>query len=842
MATRSAGSRKDGGEPLWMGSLRADDVASYDERIIEIEHEIDELEFEDVKQHVLHHHILPLTPPSSPPASGRLRSSSSASTSFTKMNDLTAAITAIVLQALPLLSKLVRLLAVWRVRLLVLKKIPAFLESLLAAEIAIQSAWKAVCPAGIDDGSKYTTNGATGPVLKQEEFAIMKTVVESKVSEAARTTDFLLDTLDGWEDTIPEEWIERIDAAEREYGEWVALCERKIRESDWKRVTIKRPTLAPPLQILEKTATGHTHTGKAAAGASMLPKPIHARKKRSADTRSAKPDNDAATTTGATYPPTMPHTPPRALSVQSSLESLRSEPELPSFTKVKPFDDANDEDMDSTTASIIHIPSDERLPSQLGLAGEDRASIIFADDLPDDSFDMADPEDPEELRKDASPSSSPPDFRATVIRSPIAFNDMPTVAEIPDEDGSTRPKTPFESSFVFGGVTKDDMDISHDVPPYLDSPGSSESPVSMSSRRTSVTSEDDQLQQQIIEILESIPAKIHLSSQPSPTFSHLNPPDFKVPRKGKVNSENTRSLSSMSSRSMTPSFLLAPAYSRNPRPRHQRGNQEIKLYHLSRSTGEAPIKLFIRPVGENGERVMVRVGGGWADLTEYLKEYASHHSRRSKTGAPSQIEIRDVPLSSSFSGSINNRVGSSPPSRPNSALGSPATINSLNIRKSRRSTTSSISTTAGSSDGSTGIIGASSNDNNSSTSTSTSTSTSNNNNNNNKIPRTPLASMTRPSSATPPSEGLVQSRSSSRMSWTEEDSTLGMSGPRAKNIEMSEESKAWVESVKERVRIASGELRSSEHLEGKFGEIGRVGGTKRVFRKSLANKNAGDRS
>ncbi|CAK7243013.1 MAG: hypothetical protein STHCBS139747_004519 [Sporothrix thermara] len=761
MATRSAGSRKDGGEPLWMGSLRADDVASYDERIIEIEHEIDELEFEDVKQHVLHHHILPLTPPSSPPASGRLRSSSSASTSFTKMNDLTAAITAIVLQALPLLSKLVRLLAVWRVRLLVLKKIPAFLESLLAAEIAIQSAWKAVCPAGIDDGSKYTTNGATGPVLKQEEFAIMKTVVESKVSEAARTTDFLLDTLDGWEDTIPEEWIERIDAAEREYGEWVALCERKIRESDWKR---------------------------------------------------------------------------------SSLESLRSEPELPSFTKVKPFDDANDEDMDSTTASIIHIPSDERLPSQLGLAGEDRASIIFADDLPDDSFDMADPEDPEELRKDASPSSSPPDFRATVIRSPIAFNDMPTVAEIPDEDGSTRPKTPFESSFVFGGVTKDDMDISHDVPPYLDSPGSSESPVSMSSRRTSVTSEDDQLQQQIIEILESIPAKIHLSSQPSPTFSHLNPPDFKVPRKGKVNSENTRSLSSMSSRSMTPSFLLAPAYSRNPRPRHQRGNQEIKLYHLSRSTGEAPIKLFIRPVGENGERVMVRVGGGWADLTEYLKEYASHHSRRSKTGAPSQIEIRDVPLSSSFSGSINNRVGSSPPSRPNSALGSPATINSLNIRKSRRSTTSSISTTAGSSDGSTGIIGASSNDNNSSTSTSTSTSTSNNNNNNNKIPRTPLASMTRPSSATPPSEGLVQSRSSSRMSWTEEDSTLGMSGPRAKNIEMSEESKAWVESVKERVRIASGELRSSEHLEGKFGEIGRVGGTKRVFRKSLANKNAGDRS
>jgi hypothetical protein len=71
---------------------------------------------------------------------------------------------------------------------------------------------------------------------------------------------------------------------------------------------------------------------------------------------------------------------------------------------------------------------------------------------------------------------------------------------------------------------------------------------------------------------------------------------------------------------------------------------------------------------------------------------------------------------------------------------------------------------------------------------------------------------------------------------------------------MSEENKAWVESVKEKVRLASGErkvsgsqphhqvlhhqpppqpqqpLQPDEYNRGKFGELGKVGGTKRLFR------------
>ncbi len=211
------------------------------------------------------------------------------------------------------------------------------------------------------------------------------------------------------------------------------------------------------------------------------------------------------------------------------------------------------------------------------------------------------------------------------------------------------------------------------------------------------------------------------------------------------------------------------------------------MYHLSRSDGQAPIRLLIRCVGENGERVMVRVGGGWADLGEYLKEYASHHGRRSAT--PGDVEIKDLPRVSTTRGS---GTGSSPASRPASALESP--ITPLLVRKTRRS------------------VGEDSMP---------------------KLPKTPLALVSTTQSDTPPSDASTRSRSSSRLSWTEEDSSLGMAGPRAKQIEMSDESKAWVESVKEKVRIASSEHKPPEprSSSSNFGEIGKVGATRRLFKR-----------
>ena len=58
---------------------------------------------------------------------------------------------------------------------------------------------------------------------------------------------------------------------------------------------------------------------------------------------------------------------------------------------------------------------------------------------------------------------------------------------------------------------------------------------------------------------------------------------------------------------------------------------------------------------------MVRIGGGWADLGEYLKEYANHHGKRSVSD--SRFAIQGMP-SSPFTSSP-----SAPGSRPGSSDG-----------------------------------------------------------------------------------------------------------------------------------------------------------------------------
>ena len=253
----------------------------------------------------------------------------------------------------------------------------------------------------------------------------------------------------------------------------------------------------------------------------------------------------------------------------------------------------------------------------------------------------------------------------------------------------------------------------------------------------------------------------------------------------------------MSSRGVTPSFTLSPVKTTRPKP--QRSQQEIKVYHLSRSTGEAPIKLFIRCVGEHGERVMVRVGGGWADLSEYLKEYASHHGRRTAAAENQnpKVEVREGARAPSRGENL-----SSPPSTPGSkADASP--ITPLNVRKTRRSVGNSDAPRA--------------------------------------LPATPLGKMLGDDSVPSSSERFNRSRSNSHLTWVEDDSSfLGLAGPTGKKVEMSEENKAWVESVKEKVRLASGELRPADDSnKNKFGELGKVGGTKRLFPRAPSRASLG---
>ncbi|AEO62669.1 562b136d-b473-4e18-9feb-87c95234be40 [Thermothielavioides terrestris] len=856
----------------YIGSLPAADVARYERRLDEIAQGLEELDIEEIKRQVLNNHIMPLSRPGTPVMDSS-RSATSALSSVAMLDDLAALITATTVQALPNISKLAKLMNTWNFRLLVLRKIPVFLASLTDAEVALRSGWNAI---GLDTtpdraaGNLPNGTAGTGPAtLSREDFDVMKTVLGRKVAKAGRDLDSMLDILEGQPDTLPEEWIDRLDALELGYSEWSVAGERKVKEADLARSasqaaleqnSSEQPApLEPNLSAGASSATsGSLTSASPKAQAPEAATPLNGSSTRAlghaevlpplikihptAEEHELQPEDDCPDTDDEELAP-------GAYDRVSSVQQSGSRGSSPADTAhdYRGEDAAGADGSPSNSEIELSGISEHQAPPSESRGRRDsdvsqsstvmqEASSIFTDSFSSD-LDHGTPERPRQQAtvRDGDISGFP-SFRSSTRSMSVSFNDQPSVAELPSFPSP--PSTPTKSV-----ILEDDVATEPDSPSEISMPRS-----------------DDQLQQQISEILESVPAKIRLTAEPPPV--NLNPPDFKMPTARKSSrpdaiprSQSSLSMRSAYSRSGTPSFTLAPAYGRSSRPRHQRTNQDIKLYHLSRSNGEAPIKLFIRCVGEHGERVMVRVGGGWADLGEYLKEYASHHLRRSAGGGvdDDKVEVKDIPRT----GAVR---ADSPPSRPASALdvshhhahyhNSPESP--LRVRKTRRPTQHSHED-----------ANASNNSNNDTDEPSTSTA----------CPKTPLAPAGR-RDATPPSDGSSRSRSSSRFNWLDDDgdlSALGMAGPRAKHIEMSEERRAWVESVKEKVRIASGERKVSLPLAGGappslpgsmvaaggggggpgqgqpqgleaslmdrdkggavFGEMGKVGSTKRLFRR-----------
>ncbi|KAF2766114.1 hypothetical protein EJ03DRAFT_330390 [Teratosphaeria nubilosa] len=83
------------------------------------------------------------------------------------------------------------------------------------------------------------------------------------------------------------------------------------------------------------------------------------------------------------------------------------------------------------------------------------------------------------------------------------------------------------------------------------------------------------------------------------------------------------------------SITIAPAEASS-----RKSESEVKLYHLTQADSDQPIKLFVRIVGE-GERVMVRVGGGWQDLADFLRQFATHHGSRTASGSALEVITTD---------------------------------------------------------------------------------------------------------------------------------------------------------------------------------------------------------
>ncbi|RDA83091.1 hypothetical protein CP532_3083 [Ophiocordyceps camponoti-leonardi (nom. inval.)] len=751
--------------------LSAAEAARYANRVDQIGRDLDRLDVEEIKKHVLANHVLPLSRPTTPVTDSDLSSLSSAS-SFIKMDDLTAVVTTIVMQALPNLARLSALLRLWTIRLRVLREASPFLYALEDAEAHLASVMES------------HPNSRNDP----------HTNVAASVAEPARILDYMLDCLDGMPDTLPDVWIDRVEALERDYAEWVATCERNM-----------------------SARAKHWSDGAVADDSAIAsPGPTEL---RTSSWQADGPNDELETGRGLPRKDTLHR--------DKGGESLASTPE--SLSRVGRY---HGEHHDSDAPPHCRfVPGDGALDDTSPLSGR---AVEEDDDDDDDEHSGLPPlrmsDSHQSLNSQASTlifsgfggamSSSPPDMSTSPAVRLEDADDSPLHRRgKTGADDLLFLKSPADESFA------DDFDDSMSV--MEDGTGSS---YTLRSEGGGAADDDQQLRQQISNIIDAIPAaKIKLASEPV----NLNPPDLQLPRlRTAVSREGVRrsasnlsTVSSSRAATATPSFTLSPA--KHCRPRHRRAHQEIKVYHLSRSTGEPPIKLFIRCVGEHGERVMVRVGGGWADLSEYLKAYASHHGRRSTKHA-SRVEICREVVSASTPTSHQSFFSSSPITRPGSAaamttmtttttmtavddLVSPATPFQVRKMRALEAAYSSYPTVGGSSSSSS-----------------------------RRRPWTPVGGGGLASSAPATREkepSSADSMRSLRSSWFEDEdgsSFLGLAGPSGRKVEMTDENRAWVESVKEKVRIASGSASllpatAAAMQSGRFGELGSVGSTRRLF-------------
>jgi hypothetical protein len=325
----------------------------------------------------------------------------------------------------------------------------------------------------------------------------------------------------------------------------------------------------------------------------------------------------------------------------------------------------------------------------------------------------------------------------------------------------------------------------------------------------------DDLERKISDILTTIPARIHLTSGPGPDAHEIKPSRGVGHKGSRGYLRAARSASGL----RTPALTLSPVKNEfessnagaGRKSTNARIDNDIKLYHLTQPGKEQPIKLFIRRVGENGERVMVRVGGGWSDLGEYLRQYAEHHGRR--TASEGKFEVLGLEVQGSDAGSA----------RPGSVMSTTRRV-SGGGRKTPNTTP----------DGKLAGLGISTDS-----------------------PPPPMPRFERDSTPAIAEEAPTPPSNDSQKSW--HGSEVGLAGPKTKKIELTGEKLEWIEGMMKQARTVSnsnlnkamkederGEGRSKSRSESRsasrstsraaakrpvqdFVDLGKTGSTRRVF-------------
>lgn len=197
---------------------------------------------------------------------------------------------------------------------------------------------------------------------------------------------------------------------------------------------------------------------------------------------------------------------------------------------------------------------------------------------------------------------------------------------------------------------------------------------------------DSDLQEKIHSILTTIPGRIRLSNNIARDYDQQSViSSMSSSKKPRLKARSPFSTPSRAG-TPTPSEGFTPSSRQRRTVSHKSEDKTVKVYHLHHRGKTEPTKLFVRTVGEDGERVMVRVGGGWADLGEYLREYVMHHGRQ--TPSSSHVEVKGLPATTASPGSTTSAaatvIAQTSPRGPATVPTSNRPGSSLSVYKSRR--------------------------------------------------------------------------------------------------------------------------------------------------------------
>ncbi|KAL1606820.1 hypothetical protein SLS60_004229 [Paraconiothyrium brasiliense] len=748
----------------YWGSLLSVEVQAHEARLDEISDDLLSLDVEELKGHVLDMHPGSRSRPSSA-GYGASRSS------YKPMDDFNFLITQTLISALPHHFQLKDRLQTWTARVTVLREAPRYLDDLKTAQKAMRLGWEALGPPKDPSDDAFNTWKKTVDTISG--------VMRDRVSDLGRRLDTMLDTLEGHEDCLPDRWIDVFEGVEGDFERWIQESQIKVIEFDVRRHGGPRDESL----VLERGLVAHSDsvalTTKADNREGLVQKNDNA--------SSADGEMHGLRSVIVCKPCTTDeHHPVLNSAIDETPKHTETEDDVPDDESV--FEEGDTVIHNEIGADTVVVAQSSPTESQIIVTSEDGQHTPVRPHTP-----RSRRESMESVSSDISYSSSPPS----------AFSPSPSVRNATNR-ASRAPRPALNAAMP--KRRKNDTESIEERAPW---------PPTQFSHTTPTTADD--FERKISDVLSTIPAHIRLTSK--------NGADARNPKASRTVSHKgskgylraARSVSGLKSPELTLSpvkedFDSANALSGRRSTASLRGDNDIRMYHLTQPGKEHPVKLFIRRVGENGERVMVRVGGGWADLGEYLRQYAEHHGRR--TASNGQFEI------------LGLEIGADPsPNRPESA------ISSRNRRVSGGSQIISPATTPNRPPTRTGI------------------STIEPPPPMPHLSPTPTPTSSNETSGTPVSD-------SSRRSWRGEE--VGLAGPKSKKVDLDNEKAEWVEGMMKQARSVSGNLinqftpqththngrgesrsesrsesrnesRTSVRGQASFGDLGKVGGTKRIF-------------